>query len=64
MSSLNQDRVDEIEKRLKEIQAQRVALLDKHGVFGGGQVVNRMFGRLNEQYDKLESELKSITNTL
>lgn len=42
-----------IEMRLKQIQSKRAALLDEHGLFGGGTNVNKTFQRLNFEYDAL-----------
>jgi len=47
-----------IEQRMKIIQTQRVALLDKHGLFGGGPALNQKFDALNKEYDNLELLLK------
>lgn len=51
---------EKIRERMKEIQAERVSLLDKHGLFGGGTVVNKRFDALNIEYDNL-NDLLSVT---
>lgn len=48
---------EKIEQRMKEIQAERVALLDTHGLFGGGVAINQRFNALNTEYDNLEKLL-------
>lgn len=50
---------EQIEQRMKEIQAERVALMDNHGLFGGGQAVNQRFHALNTEYDNLNKLLQS-----
>lgn len=50
----------ETEEQLKEIHNKKVALLDKYGIFGGGQAVNQQFHLLNKQEDNLESIKKQL----
>jgi hypothetical protein len=56
---MNAEEIKEIEERMAVIQAIRVALLDKHGVFGGGVAVNAQFDKLNKEWDALESKLEN-----
>lgn len=44
---------EERQSRIKELQSQKVALLDKYGIFGGGQLVNRMHEAINIQLEQL-----------
>jgi hypothetical protein len=61
----------EIQAKLDEIQKKRTDLMDKYGLFGGGQEINKLFDHLNQDYKSYEilleqnekkeaEELKSI----
>ena len=52
----------EIQAKLDEIQKKRSDLMDKHGLFGGGQEINKLFDHLNNDYKNYESMLREITN--
>lgn len=41
------------EDRIKELHRQKAALLDAHGVFGGGQAVNEMHKVINSELESL-----------
>jgi len=43
-----------------DIQARRTALLDKYGIFGGGEMVNIQMGVLNKSYDKVQNQLDKL----
>lgn len=42
-----QGKVITYDEKIKELQAQKVALLDKYGIFGGGIEVNKQFQAIN-----------------
>ena len=41
------------DKRISELHAEKIALLDKYGVFGGGPEVNDAHNRINKQLEAL-----------
>jgi hypothetical protein len=43
----------ENEERIKELYAQKTALLDKYGLFGGGWEVNAEHHLINQELEKL-----------
>jgi len=43
-----------------DIQARRTALLDKYGIFGGGEMVNIQMEVLNKSYDKVQNQLDKL----
>lgn len=45
----DQERQQEIER----LRAKKVALLDKHGIVGGGEYVNQLHGVINKQLEAL-----------
>jgi hypothetical protein len=45
--------------RIAELYAQKTALLDKWGIFGGGQMVNAMHDRINKELESLGIEPNS-----
>lgn len=47
-------------KRIEELHQQKTALLDKHGVFGGGEQVNEQHRTINDELVALgvESEIE------
>lgn len=50
--------ISEIQAKLDEIQKKRSDLMDKHGLFGGGQEINKLFSQLNLDYKNYEALLK------
>jgi hypothetical protein len=48
-----------IEAEITELKEERISLLDKYGVFGGGREINEVFDRLNKRIDELEDSLNS-----
>lgn len=51
----------ELEALAEDIQNRRVALLDKYGLFGGGEIVNMKFDVLNKSYDKIQAQLDKLS---
>lgn len=43
----------ERDEQLKELYRQKTALLDQHGIFGGGSYVNAQHNRINRQLEAL-----------
>lgn len=40
-------------QRIQQLQNRKVALLEQHGLFGGGQFVNRQFAAINTELENL-----------
>jgi ribulose-5-phosphate 4-epimerase/fuculose-1-phosphate aldolase len=43
----------ERDEEIKKLQSHKIQLLSEHGVFGGGERVNRLFENINRQLEKL-----------
>jgi len=48
---------DELKATLKDLHERKAALLDKYGIFGGGEMVNIQHDRLNKSIDKVEAQI-------
>lgn len=53
--------LEELEALERDLHNRKAALLDKHGIFGGGQVVNMQHDVLNKSLDKVEQQIKNLT---
>jgi hypothetical protein len=53
MIELTQLTPEQREQRVKELYAEKTALLDQYGIFGGGNFVNLMHERINKQLEQL-----------
>ena len=67
MDGLNMERikaptVEELQILMQDIQDRRTALMDKYGLFGGGEMVNLQMDVLNKSYDKLELQLDKLNS--
>lgn len=67
MDGLNMTRVEaptfeELQKLMQDIQDRRTTLMDKYGLFGGGEMVNLQMDVLNKSYDKLELQLDKLNS--
>ena len=51
---------DEIVIMMEDIQKRRTDILDKHEIFGGGEIVNMQMDVLNKSYDKLQKQLDTL----
>lgn len=49
-----------LEKLIEDIQKRRSNLMDKYGLFGGGEIVNWQMDVLNKSYDKLKTQLDKL----
>lgn len=47
----------EIQAKLEEIHKKRTDLMDKYGLFGGGEEINKLFSQLNLDYRNYEALL-------
>ena len=57
METIKKPTKEELKKMMQDIQDRRVKLMDKHGLFGGGEMVNLQMDVLNKSYDKLKLQL-------
>ena len=60
MEKVKQPTLDELKSLRKDLHDRKVALLDKYGIFGGGEMVNVQHEVLNKSIDKVESQIKAL----
>tara|TARA_R110000868_G_C10728287_1_gene751362 strand:+ start:193 stop:369 length:177 start_codon:yes stop_codon:yes gene_type:complete len=58
MEKLKAPTQDELKAILKELHERKTALLDKYGIFGGGEMVNMQHDVINKSIEKVEAQLK------
>jgi hypothetical protein len=58
MEELKAPTQDELKAILKDLHNRKTALLDKHGLFGGGEIVNMQHDVINKSIVKVEAQLK------
>lgn len=50
---ITEQELQDINGRIQELRNKKVRLLEKYGIFGGGQEVNKMHEEINEELELL-----------
>jgi hypothetical protein len=60
MEIVKQPTLEELKSLRQELNQRKAALLDKHGIFGGGEVVKAQHHVINKSIEKLSAQIKEL----